>query len=338
MVELSPLIYLKHVFMFEKCNILNLRKIWLLVFSFAIVFLTACDKSSNPPIAILQIYPPKGDSTTLFELNAKGSSDDVSLDPTLEFRWDFDNNGIWDTDFGPNAITVRYFPVPSSYQITVQVKDQDGLISIATNSIVVFGQNKDVSNFTDPRDGQTYQIVRIGERWWMAECLRYGKTIDHWTQPQSDNGIAEHYLLWSSLNQKEYCAYSWHEAMNHNLNELQGICPDGWHLPTKIEWESLYEGMPIFYASEYYNKNGLSGLNLDDGKRFYIDRKDQTENEDFEVAAYWSSHNFFTDYDLLLVSYGSFTHYSINLSLEMEIYLDFSDEVQLVHTVRCIKD
>lgn len=310
----------------------------IIIISILIFLCFACDKISNPPIAVLQVYPPKGDSTTLFEINAEGSYDDVSLKPTLEFRWDFDDNGIWDTDFESNAVIVRYFPIPSTYQIAVQVRDQDGLISLATDSIVVFGQNKEVSTLTDSRDGQTYRTVRIDKRWWMAESLRFGKTIDHWTQPQSDNQIVEHYLFWSFNNQKEYCTYSWHEAMNHNLNDLQGICPEGWHLPTKIEWESLYKEMPGFYAVKYYGENGLSGLDLSDGTQFFIERKDQTLHEAYNQSAYWSAHNFFTDDDILLVSYGSFTHYNIDLTLLKEIYIYFSDDVQRVHTIRCIKD
>ncbi len=176
-----------------------MRQSPIIIISLLLFLIFACDKDSNPPMAVLQIYPPKGDSTTLFEINAEESFDDVSLKPTLEFRWDFDDNGIWDTDFEPNAVIVRYFPLPSTYQITVQVRDQDGLVSLATDSIVVFGQNKEISTLTDSRDGQTYRTVRIGERWWMAESLRFGKTIDYWTQPQSDNQIVEHYLLWSFL-------------------------------------------------------------------------------------------------------------------------------------------
>jgi uncharacterized protein (TIGR02145 family) len=34
--------------------------------------------------------------------------------------------------------------------------------------------------------------------------------------------------------------YKWNEAMNYQLEEgSQGICPDGWHIPTDLEWKIL---------------------------------------------------------------------------------------------------
>lgn len=308
---------------------------------YLIIFLCfACDKVSSPPIAVINVYPPRGDSTTLFELNASESSDDSSLKPTLEYRWDFNGDGVWDTGFGSNATTLRYYPIPSTYQIAVQVRDQDGLTTIATDSVVVFGRNTDVSSFTDPRDGNSYRIVRINGRWWMAECLRYGRAIDPWNQQQLDNQIVECYLLWSYSNHKEYCAYTWHEAMNHNPNDAQGICPDGWHLPTKDDWESLSEEIPNFFALKYYGRNGLSGLDLHDGQIFFISRNVHILDGYSYQAAYWSSGHYLNDKGSLIVNYGSFSVYysAFGLSEAEDLNLGFSDDPQILNTVRCIKD
>ena len=100
----------------------------------------------------------------------------------------------------------------------------------------------------DSRDGHVYKTVMINNNWWMAENLNYGQAIDSFhggsaeDGKQSDNGIDEKYCY---LNNDENCLtygglYSWDEAMKHDsANRPQGICPDGWHIPSEGELGEL---------------------------------------------------------------------------------------------------
>jgi len=76
----------------------------------------------------------------------------------------------------------------------------------------------------DSRDGKKYKIVKIGTQTWMAENLNYAGQND-------DIGYC---LGKDPKNCKKYGAlYTWDEAMK--------ICPSGWHLPSKDEWETLVD-------------------------------------------------------------------------------------------------
>ena len=95
--------------------------------------------------------------------------------------------------------------------------------------------------FTDPRDGQTYNSVQIGDQCWMAENLNIGGMING-SEEMTDNGVIEKYCYDNDpANCDEYGGlYQWNEMMEYTTTPgVQGICPSGWHLPTDGEWTTL---------------------------------------------------------------------------------------------------
>jgi uncharacterized protein (TIGR02145 family) len=97
-------------------------------------------------------------------------------------------------------------------------------------------------------EGQTYNTVQIGVQCWLKENLNVGTMItsDSGGQLQTDNGVIEKYCLYNNWdpccdNCDTYGGlYEWNEAMQYVTTEgAQGICPDGWHIPTNWEWTLL---------------------------------------------------------------------------------------------------
>ena len=114
----------------------------------------------------------------------------------------------------------------------------------------------DYGSMTDSRDGQIYKTVKIGNQVWMAENLNYADSV------KTPSLMGKN---WCYANKAENCAvagrlYTWAAAIDSvkfatdadNPQDcgygktcmlpakVQGICPDGWHLPTKTEWETLF--------------------------------------------------------------------------------------------------
>jgi len=110
------------------------------------------------------------------------------------------------------------------------------------------------STIKDARDNQTYRIVTIGSQTWMAENLKYLPSV---VGPRTGSKTTPHYYVYgyngtnvtdakATANYNTYgVLYNWPAAMNGaassttNPSGVQGVCPDGWHLPSNAEWTEL---------------------------------------------------------------------------------------------------
>jgi uncharacterized protein (TIGR02145 family) len=125
--------------------------------------------------------------------------------------------------------------------------------------------------------GKTYKTVKIGKQVWMAENLNY--------VAQSSSSVSGSMCY---NNQDSLCAthgrlYNWAAAMNLGSicnggfcmsgggDQHRGICPSGWHIPSKGDWEALAVaagGVEVaggkLKSSEHWNYyNGRTGNGAD---------------------------------------------------------------------------
>ena len=174
----------------------------------------------------------------------------------------------------------------------------------------------DSGTFTDKRDGNVYQWVKIGEQIWMAENLAY---IPYVCAPDSQCGIWVYDYYGEGSFYENYnsygCLYDWETAME--------VCPEGWHLPSDEEWMEMerFLGMP---EDELYLENQIRGKEtnvagkLGAGSELWNEKNSNSTNETGfsakpggmrvsagwfhsinETAYFWTSSYYKDDYEII---------------------------------------
>lgn len=91
-------------------------------------------------------------------------------------------------------------------------------------------------------DGNAYPTFTIGNQVWMAENLRVthynnGDAIPNVTDNTDWEELSTGAYCWydnPSANEKYGALYNW-----YTVDDSRGLCPDGWHVPTFVEWTTL---------------------------------------------------------------------------------------------------
>lgn len=106
-----------------------------------IIATLGCEKEekNTPPIADFFISPEAGTIETIFSFDATGCNDGQDQPAALQVRWDWENDGIYDTDFSTNKVMSHQFSTAGTYQITLEVKDAGGLGDALTRTFMVEG-------------------------------------------------------------------------------------------------------------------------------------------------------------------------------------------------------
>jgi uncharacterized protein (TIGR02145 family) len=148
----------------------------------------------------------------------------------------------------------------------------------------------------DPRDCQPYRIVYLRDgRWWFAQNLNYQKELTfatttaaagvtgQYTCPSGDSfftGLSDKsdnntIAAGTAQSCKTYGAlYSWHTAMALNgrtagatsvplgqKSNVQGICPDGWFLPSDFDWGAAFNAMEDSCSAPFDVVDGAAPCN-----------------------------------------------------------------------------
>ncbi len=202
--------------------------------------------------------------------------------------------------------------------------------------------NPDIAYGTmiDSRDGQTYKTVKIGDQTWMAENLNFDPG-------QGGSGDIKYDWSWCYNDEPKNCAvagrlYSWAAAIDSvklatdadNPQDcgygkecglalrgttilVQGICPEGWHLPTRAEWNTLFTAVGEESTAGKFLKSQTGWYNRGNGTDAYGfsalpagSRKVDGDNVEFlndgGYAGFWSASQLAANVAYrMYLSYGS---------------------------------
>jgi parallel beta-helix repeat protein len=93
--------------------------------------------SNSPPVAAFSITPSSGDVTTLFMVDASSSWDEEDSAEALEVRWDWQDDGVWDTSWSASKTAKHRYDAAGIYAIRLEVRDSAGLTDTVAKDVAV---------------------------------------------------------------------------------------------------------------------------------------------------------------------------------------------------------
>lgn len=136
-------------------------------------------------------------------------------------------------------------PIDNSYAALDVINKIKNIDTAFKNTDLLQTQALKGTLLIDSRDRKTYTTEKIGKRIWMTQNLDYmvpGAEYSYYTS-KGNQIVEEDYGL----------HYSHRMITGGNIREgSQGICPPGWHVPSKIEFEELVDSI--------FNNNRINAM------------------------------------------------------------------------------
>lgn len=212
----------------------------------------------------------------------------------------------------------------------------NGFLGIRNERGVLIGE------VTDERDGEKYKTVKIGNQIWTAENMRFYKSNDgklkadsSWcygeTDPDATNDSCTIYGR----------HYTFDSALLYDSTSTQGICPKGWHIPSRNDFETLME----ILNRENPDNGGASNLKSLDG--WYTQARNHPNNDKYGFTAYpagykLSDRRLLNDgsdaYFLSSTKLGMTGVYTFELCAMTDNLIQSSQSRPTAVSVRCLRD
>ena len=296
-------------------------------------------------------------------VTARGVCWSTSQNPTVSDSHTTDGTGIGTftssiTGLTPN--TTYYVRAYATNSIGTAYGDE---VSFTTIEVVNDGQPCSGAATILDYDSNIYNTVKIGNQCWMKENLRTTHYTDGTEIPlgtsASNTTAYRYYPANSSSNVPTYgYLYNWKAVMRNSSSSnatpsgVQGICPNGWHVPSDAEWTQLtnYVSSQSQYVcgnNSYYIAKALAattGWNTSSGTCAVGNTPSSNNSTGFSAlpageynghfyngscAGFWSSTE--SEYSSSSASYRFLTHTYYEV-------VSYYDGKEYSFSVRCLRD
>ena len=178
-----------------------------------------------------------------YNISGVVTADDSGLEGVTITASGGHNQSVTTNAYGEYTIT----KVPHGAQVTItpsleeiEFEPPNRMMEYVTQNTIGVNFTTSINNTISDIDGNIYEIIKIGDHWWMAENLRTTRYAD-------GTLIAGVYAFEDEdTNAHNYGRlYTWDAVMNgagssdSNPSGVQGVCPTGWHVPSDSEWQQL---------------------------------------------------------------------------------------------------
>lgn len=200
-----------------------------------------------------------------FKITVRGVCWSTTPNPTISNNKTADGVGIGSFTSSLTGLTEW-----TTYYVRAYATNENGT---SYGNEISFVARKTIKDY----DGNIYGIITIGNQTWMTENLK----VTHFADG-TEITLIDNFNDWKNLSvdDKAYCvnsetyiygalynlpaAMNGSESSNSNPSNVQGVCPDGWHLPSDDEWKELeiYLGMNYSEADLFDWRGADEGAKL----------------------------------------------------------------------------
>lgn len=162
---------------------------------------------------------------------------------------------IWTSTAGETKGNACYLYV-SNQSSTAEIYENSSQMGLSVRCVYNESVANDSSSFvcektmTKDFDGNEYGSIRVGNQCWMKENVRSEHYLDGTPIAKGTEMMEDTTYRYFPDNDSSKVAtfgylYNWKAAMNGakateaNPSGVQGVCPEGWHVPSDAEWSMM---------------------------------------------------------------------------------------------------